>query len=82
MDEPDDVVSEKNDLEAARLLSGLGRFEMWIRYFSLGGRASPLELDALFNQSLVFSASEYNIAVQALNERLTEIGLEPMVEPR
>jgi hypothetical protein len=75
-------VSELETLETARLLSGLGRFEMWVRYFSMGGQASPLELDAFFNDSLIFPDSEYNIVVHALNERLEEAGLSRLLPLR
>ena len=81
----DDISADSSDvlkLETARALSGLGRFETWVRYFSLGGQASPLELDAFFNESMIFPESEYNIVVHALNERLQEIDLEPFLELR
>jgi hypothetical protein len=72
----------RQDFTTAVALSGLGHFEMWVRYFSLGGQASPLELDAFLNKSITFSDTEYNVMVQALNERLQEIGLEPLLELR
>jgi hypothetical protein len=82
MGEPMDRPTGPEELEWARAQTGLGRFEMWIRYFSLGGQASPIELDAFFNSSLPFPDSEYNIVVQALNERLIELGMEAVLEMR
>jgi hypothetical protein len=67
------------DMELALAMSGLGRFEMWVRYLALGGQASPLELDAFFNESLVFGHIEHNILSMALNERLIEVGLSPLL---
>ena len=82
MEDPAQRVPDLENLESARLLSGLGRFEMWVRYFSLGGQASPLELDAFFHDSMIFTDSEYNIVVHALNERLQEVGIPSLLTLR
>ena len=82
MDEPMGSQVCSTEMELALALSGLGRFEMWVRYFSLGGEASPLELDAFFNESLVFSDLQHDIVSQALNERLVEVGVSPLLTMR
>jgi hypothetical protein len=70
-----DATPHIHPLEEARKQVGLGRLEIWVRYFSLGGAASPLELDAYLNDSLTFVAVERDILVQVLNERFTELGI-------
>ena len=82
MDEPAGHKVCSADMELALAMSGLGRFEMWVRYFALGGSASPLELDAFFNESLEFTDLEHDIVSHALNERLLEMGLSPLLPMR
>ena len=55
-------------LEIARLQLDLSMRDLWVRYFALGGALTEIQLgDALLNQGQ-FSALEYDIVAQALNE--------------
>ena len=82
MDDPVGHQVCSSDMELALALSGFGRFEMWVHYLALGGQASPLELDAFFNGSMEFPDHESEILAQALNERLIEVGLTPLLRVR
>jgi hypothetical protein len=71
-----------DDLDGARLKAHLSRQDLWQRYFELGGRASPLELEAILEGVLEPSRYEYDILAHALNERFAEIGEDPSVPYR
>ncbi len=55
-------------LEEARRRAAIPIEDLWLRYFSLGGRASPLELEAFLRGALHPEAAEYNMIAHALNE--------------
>jgi hypothetical protein len=61
-------------LEKGRVRAGLSREELWLRYFELGGRASPLELEAFLEGLLSSDRWQYDIVAHAINERLMELG--------
>ena len=61
-------------LAAARQDSGLTQWELWLRYFALGGMSGPLELEAIVHDALRTSAHDRDVLVHALNERFTELG--------
>jgi hypothetical protein len=47
--------------------------EIWLRYFTLGGDAGPLEIDAYLNSVMPLSPFQHNILALAVNERLNEL---------
>lgn len=61
-------------LNRAREDAGLTISEMWLRYFALGGMASPDELEAYLHGALDPTAQEHNLIVHTINERFMESG--------
>ncbi len=61
-------------LERARRDCGLSHRDLWLRYFSLGGLADPLALEAVLHGALGTSDFENDQVAHALNERYTELG--------
>ncbi|HUZ19809.1 MAG TPA: hypothetical protein VMU75_04460 [Acidimicrobiales bacterium] len=61
-------------LDDARNDAGLTQSELWMRYFELGGMASPLEVEAYLVGSMVPSPHDHEVLVHALNERFSELG--------
>ncbi|MGY5891545.1 hypothetical protein [Blastococcus deserti] len=49
--------------------------ELWFRYISLGGDATPLELEAYLLGLMPLDDHQYDILALALNERLAELNL-------
>lgn len=72
---PVPIVRGPRVLETARKLARLSNRELWLRYLGLGGNASPGRLDAYLADTEQASRREYNILVDALNERLRDIDL-------
>lgn len=62
-------------LDDMRKLARLTHRELWLRYLALGGDASPGQVDAFLADTQQASRREYNILVDALNERLRDIDL-------
>ena len=54
--------------------AGLSHFELWVRYFELGGMATPLELEAYLLGALQPSTREGDLVAHTLKERLAELG--------
>jgi hypothetical protein len=53
--------------------------ELWLRYFSLGGEAGEMEVDAYLNGAIAMPALQHDVLAHAINERLDE--LEPPRAP-
>lgn len=64
-------------LEDMRKVARLTPRELWLRYLALGGDASPAQVDSFLADTAQASRREYNILVDALNERLRDIDLVP-----
>jgi hypothetical protein len=62
-------------VEAGRIRAGLTIVGLWLRFFSLGGKADPLEVDAYLAGLVPLPGDEYDILALAVNERLTDLGL-------
>ena len=62
-------------LDDMRKLARLTHRELWLRYLALGGDASPNEVDAFLADTKQATRREYNILVDALNERLQDINV-------
>lgn len=65
-----------HSLELARELAGLSVEDFWLRYFALGGNASPEEFSAALEGRTRVTDHEYNVAAHALNERYTDLDLD------
>jgi hypothetical protein len=61
-------------LDQARRNAELSLFELWLRYFALGGMGASVELEAYLVGALQPSVLEHDLVVAALNERFTELG--------
>ena len=48
--------------------------ELWLRYFSLGGDAGKVEIEAYLAGLMPLSSLQHNILAHAVNERLDELG--------
>ena len=53
--------------------AGLSHFELWVRYFELGGMATPPELEAYLLGTLQPSTREADLVLHTLNERMAEL---------
>jgi hypothetical protein len=62
-------------LNSARQLADVTVYELWLRYFTLGGTASRADLGALLRGDLVFRADQYDIVAHAINERFVELDM-------
>lgn len=60
-------------LEAARRQAGMSFDEMWMAYFSLGGRAGPDAVRSYLGGSVAVPM-DYDVLAQAINERFLEQG--------
>jgi hypothetical protein len=59
-------------VELHRQYAALSVYDLWWRYFELGGTNTAPELDALLHGTVDPTAHEYNIIAVALNEYLME----------
>lgn len=68
-------VAEVTDvLEQARRELELSVAELWLRYFSLGGMSTALEVEAILNGALLATGHDRDLLAVALNERYAELG--------
>lgn len=56
-------------------LSDLSDRELWLRYFALGGTASPGSVITHVASGAILDEHQHNVIVHALNERFHELGL-------
>jgi hypothetical protein len=61
-------------LEEGLSLTGMTVDELWLRQLTLGGNASPLEVEAYVLGLLVADPYQHNLLAQALNEWALEHG--------
>ena len=54
--------------------TGLSIPELWVRYFALGGDASPFALEAYLHGVLEPAALDHDMIAHALNEELSDRG--------
>jgi hypothetical protein len=59
--------------------AGLSYGELWLRYFELGGMRAGFELEAFLHGLQVPSMYDHDIIALAINERLVELGGQPVV---
>jgi len=63
-------------LEAARDHAGLSGWDLWLRYFALGGVATLNEVSRHIYQGDVLGDVQHDVLVLALNERFGELDLD------
>ena len=63
-------------LENARQLADVTVYELWLRYFALGGTATRADLGALLRGEHEFNAGQHHVLVHALNERFGELEID------
>src|ERR1043165_2487257 len=69
------MADQPGDLfDRARRHAALSQFELWLRYFELGGLDSFLEVDGYLFGALAPTPPEHDLLVHALNERFAELG--------
>ena len=61
-------------LEQARREVGLSIADLWMRYVTLGGMSTALEVEAILFGALVANDHERDVIAVALNERFAELG--------
>lgn len=61
-------------LDRARRHAALSQFDLWMRYFELGGLDSPLEIEGYLFGALQPTTREHDLLAHALNERFAELG--------
>lgn len=61
-------------LEHARRELDMTMSELWWRYFTLGGRGTQLEIEAMMLGALVPPDFDRDVLAVALNERFSELG--------
>ena len=66
---------ELNILQAARDQACLSKWDLWVRYFALGGSASLDAVDRHIGDGDVLDAGQHDVLVHALNERFAEMDL-------
>jgi hypothetical protein len=64
----------RRNLESALIRSGLTYQELWWRQVSVGGDASPLELEAYVLGLLHLDPHQYDVIAQAFNEHFLDLG--------
>ena len=63
-------------LNNARQLAEVTAYDLWLRYFALGGTASRADLGALLRGEVEFGADQYDVVAHALNERFAELEMD------
>jgi hypothetical protein len=61
-------------LDRFRQEAGLSHFELWLRYFALGGMCTGLDLEAFLYGVLRPGNHDHDVIAHALNERFHELG--------
>jgi hypothetical protein len=68
------TLEEPDALDLARQDAGLTRDDLWLRYFSLTGMRTSLEVEAISLGLLLPTPHDREVLAHALNERFTELG--------
>lgn len=66
-------MGEETPLERACQETGLSSGDLWLRYFALGGTATPSEVRNYVRGESSPSRAQYDVVVQAINERYMEL---------
>ena len=62
-------------LENARQLADVTVDDLWLRYFALGGTATPDDMGSFLRGEHDFGTGQHDVLVHALNERFVELEL-------
>lgn len=65
--------------EAARQQAGMSVAELWVGQLAIGGMMSPSQLEAILAGTLVADDHDHDALAQALNDRLTDLGVDDRV---
>jgi len=66
-------------LDNARGLAALTVYELWLRYFTLGGTETRDDLGRYLRGDLEFGDGQHDVVALALNERFHELDLDHLV---
>lgn len=72
MADGDDTIS----FETARQQAGLSAIELWLAYFSLGGLATPGDLESILAGRTRADRRDHDLLSLALNERFLDMDLD------
>ena len=61
-------------LDQSRREARISHGDLWDRNFELGGRRTPMEVEAYLYGALVPTSQDRDLIVEALNERFSELG--------
>lgn len=61
-------------LDQARRKLGLSLNQLWMSYFTIGGKADRLEFDAFFHGVMRPDPFQYDMLAQAVNEQFMDRG--------
>ncbi|MHA7222189.1 hypothetical protein ACX80S_07690 [Arthrobacter sp. RHLT1-20] len=64
---------QRRQFEASLRRADVSMEEVWLRYFTLGGEAGQLEVEAYIHGAMALPALQRDILAHALNERLDEL---------
>ncbi|MFN2523331.1 MAG: PP2C family protein-serine/threonine phosphatase [Mycobacteriales bacterium] len=64
---------QRRAIQGAALRAELSPEQLWLRYFSLGGIADPLEVEGFLSGLLPLPGLQCDLLAQAVNERLEEM---------
>jgi hypothetical protein len=64
---------QRRGIQKALLRAELTPDQLWLRYFTLGGEAGPLEVEAFLSGLLPLSGLQRDLLAQAVNEQLEEM---------
>jgi hypothetical protein len=68
------IDEHQRDLTEAFAGSKLTVEQLWLRYFTLGGDAGKVEIEAYLAGLMPLPSLQHNILAHAINERLDELG--------
>jgi hypothetical protein len=66
-------------VDQARKKLGLSLSQLWISYFTIGGKADRIEFEAFFHGVMRPDPLEYNVLAHAVNEHFMDRGEEQRV---
>lgn len=71
-DRPTAVEPGRGVLEEGRARARLSARQLWVCYLGLGGDATVTQVEAFLDETEVPALREYNLLVDAVNERLMD----------
>ncbi len=74
--------AETGALRWGASLAGLTPIALWTRYVGLGGASTPKDVASFISGRANPERPDYNLLVDAINEALTDVGLNSPVDYR